>query len=115
MKIFLFARSYNYTRNGTGAILLTKVVLGKVRNVAAWNEVMTCPPGFNSVRIYQALVPGYTNIFLLMTRLSLTDRTERSMKLLYILMMLLDLFFCSSSNPFVLDNQKCESCNTVDE
>lgn len=42
-------KSYSYTRGGTGAIILTKVVLGKVRNVAAWNEVMNCPPGFDSV------------------------------------------------------------------
>lgn len=42
-------KSYSYSRDGTGAILLTKVVLGKVRSVSAWNEVMTCPPGFNSV------------------------------------------------------------------
>ena len=49
MSIPLLARSYSYTRGGTGAIILTKVVLGKVRNVAAWNEVMNCPPGFDSV------------------------------------------------------------------
>ena len=49
MIIALLARSYSYTRGGSGAILLTKVVLGKVRNVAAWNEVMNCPPGFDSV------------------------------------------------------------------
>ena len=38
--------------SGAGAMLLTKVVLGKVRQVNAFNEVMSCPPGFNSVRIF---------------------------------------------------------------
>jgi hypothetical protein len=42
-------KSYSYTRAGSGAIILTKVVLGNVRNVAAWNEVMNCPSGFDSV------------------------------------------------------------------
>ncbi|KAF8154071.1 hypothetical protein B0H34DRAFT_720173 [Crassisporium funariophilum] len=42
-------KSFSYTRSGTGAIILTKVVLGKVRNVSAWNEVMTLPAGFDSV------------------------------------------------------------------
>ncbi|RXW12753.1 hypothetical protein EST38_g13098 [Candolleomyces aberdarensis] len=32
-----------------GAMLLTKVVLGKVKQVNGWNEVMSCPPGFDSV------------------------------------------------------------------
>jgi len=30
-------------------MLLTKVVLGKVRKVTGWKEVTLCPPGFNSV------------------------------------------------------------------
>ncbi|KAF8154072.1 hypothetical protein B0H34DRAFT_720180 [Crassisporium funariophilum] len=42
-------KSYSYTRSGTGAIILTKVVLGKVRSVSGWNEVMSLPAGFNSV------------------------------------------------------------------
>ncbi|PPQ63449.1 hypothetical protein CVT24_004981 [Panaeolus cyanescens] len=42
-------KSYSYTGGGTGAVLLTKVILGKVRDVSGWNEVMSCPPGFNSV------------------------------------------------------------------
>ena len=44
------SRAYNYTACGAGAILVTKVVLGKVWKVNGWNEVMSCPPGFNSVR-----------------------------------------------------------------
>ncbi|KAJ2935867.1 hypothetical protein H1R20_g1226, partial [Candolleomyces eurysporus] len=39
---------YSYC-GATGAMLLTKVVLGKVKQVNGWNEVMSCPPGFNSV------------------------------------------------------------------
>lgn len=65
----VFLRSYNYTRGGTGAIILTKVILGKVRNVGAWNEVMTCPPGYNSVRIHQATIQSYAKTFLLLGRL----------------------------------------------
>ncbi|KAJ3505088.1 hypothetical protein NLJ89_g7600 [Agrocybe chaxingu] len=42
-------KAYSYSAGGTGAVLLTKVVLGKVRTVNAWNEVMSCPPGFHSV------------------------------------------------------------------
>ena len=42
-------RAYNYTGNGKGALLLTKVVLGKVRYVSGWGEVTSCPPGYNSV------------------------------------------------------------------
>jgi hypothetical protein len=42
-------KAYSYTGSGSGAMLLTKVVLGKVRQVNGWNEVMSCPPGFNSV------------------------------------------------------------------
>ena len=64
MSISLLARSYSYTRSGTGAIILTKVVLGKVRNVAAWNEVMNCPPGFDSVRIYQTFIQSYSKTYL---------------------------------------------------
>ncbi|KAF8901076.1 hypothetical protein CPB84DRAFT_1778420 [Gymnopilus junonius] len=42
-------KAYSYTSSGSGAMLLTKVILGKVRQVNGWNEVMSCPPGFNSV------------------------------------------------------------------
>ncbi|KAF6741308.1 hypothetical protein DFP72DRAFT_1117223, partial [Ephemerocybe angulata] len=41
-------KAYSYC-GASGAMLLTKVVLGKVRQVSGWNEVMACPPGFNSV------------------------------------------------------------------
>ena len=37
-------------------MLLTKVVLGTVRKVNGWNEVMACPPGFNSVRFFFWLI-----------------------------------------------------------
>jgi len=30
-------------------MFLTKVVLGKVRTVSTFNEVMSCPPGYQSV------------------------------------------------------------------
>jgi len=42
-------KAYSYTGAGAGAMLLTKVVLGNIRKVTGWNEVMSCPPGFNSV------------------------------------------------------------------
>jgi hypothetical protein len=42
-------KAYSYTASGAGAMLLTKVVLGTVRKVTGWNEVMACPPGFHSV------------------------------------------------------------------
>ncbi|KAF9054279.1 hypothetical protein BJ165DRAFT_1338246, partial [Panaeolus papilionaceus] len=42
-------KSYSYTGGGSGAVLLTKVILGKPRMVTGWNEVMSCPAGFNSV------------------------------------------------------------------
>ncbi|PPQ90293.1 hypothetical protein CVT25_013118 [Psilocybe cyanescens] len=42
-------KAFSYTGAGTGAVLLSKVVLGNVRAVNGWNEVMSCPPGFNSV------------------------------------------------------------------
>ena len=69
MGISLLARSYSYTRNGTGAIILTKVVLGKIRNVAGWNEVMACPPGFDSVSIHRAFIQSYPKSFSLLGRL----------------------------------------------
>jgi len=30
-------------------MLLTKVILGRIRHVSQFNEVMSCPRGFNSV------------------------------------------------------------------
>ncbi|KAF8966937.1 hypothetical protein BDZ97DRAFT_1657074, partial [Flammula alnicola] len=42
-------QAYSFTGGGTGAIILTKVILGNVRSVNRGNEVMSCPPGFNSV------------------------------------------------------------------
>lgn len=41
-------KAFSYCGAG-GSMLLTKVVLGKVRNVTAWNEVMSCPAGYDSV------------------------------------------------------------------
>ncbi|KAF9477460.1 hypothetical protein BDN70DRAFT_881159 [Pholiota conissans] len=41
--------SYAFTAGGAGAIILTKVVLGKVQIFTAGNVVKACPPGFNSV------------------------------------------------------------------
>jgi len=38
--------AYRYSK---GAIILTKVVLGNVYNAKARHEVMSCPPGYNSV------------------------------------------------------------------
>ncbi|KJA13313.1 hypothetical protein HYPSUDRAFT_49917 [Hypholoma sublateritium FD-334 SS-4] len=42
-------KAYSYTVGGARVMLLTKVILGKVRTVSAFNEVMSCPPGFHSV------------------------------------------------------------------
>jgi len=42
-------KAYSYSDSGTGAVILTKVVLGTVYEVQAWNQVMSCPPGHNSV------------------------------------------------------------------
>ncbi|KAF9477458.1 hypothetical protein BDN70DRAFT_881153 [Pholiota conissans] len=42
-------KAYSYTSSGSGAIILTKVILGTVRKVSRWNEVMACPPGSHSV------------------------------------------------------------------
>ncbi|KAH6904530.1 hypothetical protein BKA70DRAFT_1297048 [Coprinopsis sp. MPI-PUGE-AT-0042] len=41
-------KAFSYSGTG-GTMLLTKVVLGNVKNVSAWNEVMSCPPGHDSV------------------------------------------------------------------
>jgi len=40
-------KAASYSPNG--AMLLTKMVLGRVRYVAQFNEVMSCPRGYNSV------------------------------------------------------------------
>ncbi|KIM38464.1 hypothetical protein M413DRAFT_51825, partial [Hebeloma cylindrosporum] len=42
-------KAYSYTNSGAGVMLLAKVVLGTVRTVNSWNEVLACPRGFNSV------------------------------------------------------------------
>ncbi|KAF8802256.1 hypothetical protein BYT27DRAFT_7197349 [Phlegmacium glaucopus] len=42
-------KAYSYANGGTGAIILTKVVLGTVYTVQGWNQVMSCPAGYNSV------------------------------------------------------------------
>lgn len=42
-------KAYSYSNGGRGAIILTKVVLGTAYKVSAFNEVMSCPPGHNSV------------------------------------------------------------------
>ncbi|KAJ3519422.1 hypothetical protein NMY22_g13214 [Coprinellus aureogranulatus] len=41
-------KAYSYCGTG-GAMLLTKVVLGKIKTVQNWNEVMSCPSGYDSV------------------------------------------------------------------
>ncbi|KAJ2924073.1 hypothetical protein H1R20_g13027, partial [Candolleomyces eurysporus] len=41
-------KAYSYCKPN-GALLLNKVVLGRVRQVSGWNEVMSCPQGYNSV------------------------------------------------------------------
>jgi len=41
--------AYSYSIGGRGAIILTKVVLGTVYNASRASEVMSCPPGHNSV------------------------------------------------------------------
>jgi hypothetical protein len=42
-------------------MFITKVVLGKVRYVTQFNEVMACPPGYDSVRFRVTYRVGYTN------------------------------------------------------
>ncbi|KAF9477462.1 ADP-ribosylation [Pholiota conissans] len=42
-------KAYSYTSSGSGAIILTKVILGIVRAVSGWKEVTACPPGSHSV------------------------------------------------------------------
>ena len=43
-------------------MLLTKVVLGRVRQVNAWNEAMTLPAGYNSVSVTANLFSNSTNV-----------------------------------------------------
>ncbi|KAF5318000.1 hypothetical protein D9619_012277 [Psilocybe cf. subviscida] len=42
-------KSYSYTGGGTGAMLLSKVILGRVYNASAFAEVSRPPPGHESV------------------------------------------------------------------
>jgi len=42
-------KAYSYSNGGRGAIIVTKVVLGTAYEVSAFNEVMSCPRGYNSV------------------------------------------------------------------
>jgi hypothetical protein len=48
-------RAYTYIKNGNGALILAKVVLGNIKLVSDWEEVKFCPPGYNSVRIFTPL------------------------------------------------------------
>lgn len=47
---FDVCRAYGYTGGGTGAMLLTKVVMGRVYYTHYFNEVSSCPTGYDSVR-----------------------------------------------------------------
>jgi len=53
---YFVSRAYSYATIGVGvgagAMLLTKVVLGTIRKVNAFREVIACPPGFHSVRFF---------------------------------------------------------------
>jgi len=42
-------KAYQYSNDGKGAIIVTKVVLGTVYNAKAQHEVKACPRGHNSV------------------------------------------------------------------
>jgi len=42
-------KAYSYANGDAGALIVTKVVLGRVRKVNDFNEVMLCPPRFHSV------------------------------------------------------------------
>ncbi|KJA15872.1 hypothetical protein HYPSUDRAFT_193948 [Hypholoma sublateritium FD-334 SS-4] len=53
-------KAYNYTGNGTGAIIVSTVALGNVRHVNAFNEVRSCPEGFDSV-VFDRGVNGSLN------------------------------------------------------
>ena len=49
LHFFLGIRAYSYSAQGSGAMILTKVVLGKVYNVDGFAAVSSCPAGYNSV------------------------------------------------------------------
>ncbi|KAF9816062.1 hypothetical protein IEO21_04237 [Rhodonia placenta] len=40
--------AWSYSSNGTGVMILNKVVLGRVYNATAFNQVMSLPSGYNS-------------------------------------------------------------------
>lgn len=42
-------KAWSYSSNGTGVMILNKVVLGRVYNATAFNQVMSLPSGYNSV------------------------------------------------------------------
>ncbi|TEB30489.1 hypothetical protein FA13DRAFT_1689086 [Coprinellus micaceus] len=42
-------KAYTYIKDGNGALILAKVVLGNIKLVSDWEEVKFCPPGYNSV------------------------------------------------------------------
>jgi len=46
------SRAYSYSNKGLGAMLLTKVVMGKPHMVNAFGAVSSCPAGYNSVGPY---------------------------------------------------------------
>ena len=46
---FCCIRAYSYSANGSGALILTKVVLGNVYNVNGFAAVTSLPAGYNSV------------------------------------------------------------------
>ena len=46
---FCCIRAYSYSANGSGALILTKVVLGNVYTVNGFAAVTSLPAGYNSV------------------------------------------------------------------
>jgi len=46
-----YLRAYSYTDGGNGAVLVTKVALGKPYVVNAFGAPKFCPTGYNSVSI----------------------------------------------------------------
>ena len=80
--MYVIIRAYSYSKDGRGAIILTKVVLGSAYQASAFNEVMSCPPGHNSVRCpsvhnYDDDIDPQTYGF---CRLSSTAKTECLMR-----------------------------------
>ena len=49
LRLFLGIRAYSYSAQGSGAMILTKLVLGNVYNVDGFAAVTSCPAGYNSV------------------------------------------------------------------